>query len=379
MPIIGMTDRESLKMAFPQVGVLNKGAPKNKSSPGKDMPTFRFTGFTPGAQKAWDAAFPEPPESLRVYLAYPTADEAFPTYKAAFKASRMTHRCDGETTSLLYNESRRGYDKSPHKCPGGCVETGDLKVVIPELIEAGYVGPVILRTHAKWDCINLTSELLAAEQEASMAGADLKGIEFRLYKRYESKPSPGGGRQNHWLLHIAPEARWIQDRMREARAHAMGEVLEMDVRRVNPDTGEVTYERAETVPVVQKRITDGEVVSENGSDVGEQVPEVGQDPPRKADTIPEKEDRVQEKGPQAPSGKLATIKTGRWREAAMSFVAKSGGLYEDEKGNPLMVDILQDLAAAGYETLTEDNLDEGLNRLLDLIAGTTIAQETLPL
>ena len=175
MPIKNLTD--NVIPRFPRLGKLRKGGekPTTGNKPGAELNYFRFTSENPAIVAAFTEAYGAQPAMLRVYLPYPSTEMNFATWKEAWAAGGLVHRCDGETCQIWRTPDGK-YSQQPKPCPGGCKEVGRLEVILPELITAGYVGYVTLETHSLHDLMNITATLEAVRQSAQDRPNGLQGI-----------------------------------------------------------------------------------------------------------------------------------------------------------------------------------------------------------
>lgn len=241
MPVIGLTDRDSLLGIYPVLGKLRKGSEKKlvKSKKtgemvkiyGDDLPYFRFTSKRPDGneiERIFQKAFGNKPDRLRVILPYATTEENFPTWREAWKGKKariLLHRCDGQNTILLRRDDGT-YDKEPHPCPGGCELRGRLNVVIPELLEADLLGTVTVETGGKHDSVNITSVLYRAEESARKHGSTLEGVECVLFKSLEQVVTPEGLPVMKWLIRLAPTTEWARRLLMMAQQNIMGQIAD---------------------------------------------------------------------------------------------------------------------------------------------------------
>ncbi len=240
--IKGMTDRESITPRFPRLGKLRKGGERIKARNkkgeevwrmGPDLDHFRFVaeGNSPEVAAIFAAAFGPEPRAINVYLPYRSPEDCFPTWCEVWGKSGLVHRCDGETMTLWREGSKMMSGAQP--CAGGHKDNdyrndavGRLQLVIPELIEAGYVGYVVLETHGKHDCVNITSVLRATYDATPRQ--DLRGIPFILRRSQENISVPGWGdradqrsRADKWLVRLEPVADWTRLALEAAKYQAL--------------------------------------------------------------------------------------------------------------------------------------------------------------
>jgi len=233
MPVIGLTD--NIQSRLPRLGKLRKGGEKEKNSKGeevygKDLDHFRFTSDRPEILDAFVEAYGETPRNINVYLPYPTPQQAFPVWSEVWNASGLAHRCDGKNM-IRWLEGDKYIDGSK-PCAGGHTKNdylldavGRLDVIVPELIEAGFVGYITLETHAKNDIVAILATLEAVYQERQENPLGLRGILFNLRRVKENISIPGYGkrsgqrsRADKWLVKLEPAAEWI--RLQIEMAHA---------------------------------------------------------------------------------------------------------------------------------------------------------------
>ena len=237
MPIIGLTD--NVVPRFPRLGKLRKGdeKPQAGNKPGAELEYFRFTSDNPAIVAAFHEAYGNQPAMLRVYLPYPSTEMNFASWKEAWAAGGLVHRCDGVTCQIWRTPDGK-YSQQPKPCPGGCKEVGRLEVILPELITAGFVGYVTLETHSLHDLMNITATLEAVRQSAQDRPNGLQGIEFVLRRKKEriSTPDGKGGRASRekWLVSIEPVPSWAQTYLAMAAS-----TLAIEAPRVDMLTGEV--------------------------------------------------------------------------------------------------------------------------------------------
>ena len=209
-PIIGLTDRGTPQ--FPKIGDIRKGAPKTTNAPGRDLDYFRAVfseGEQDAAAKFFEVYGPEPRE-INVLLPFREIDRNFEAWQEEYTASALIHRCDG-VTCVMWRDDSGQIRHTPKPCPGGCKQTGRLKVIIPELRRLAYVE---VHTTSKWDIVELTANL---ESLAKLTQNGVSGIPLVLKRRPRQVSTPRGGgkrvRQEKWLLSIEAEPRWVDAKL----------------------------------------------------------------------------------------------------------------------------------------------------------------------
>lgn len=242
MPIRGMTDKQSITPRFPRLGKLRKGGERiekvNKDGKkyttwGEDLNHFRFTSPNPDIVTAFEEVYGKEPKSIMVYLPYATPDECFPTWCELWGESGLVHRCDGENMTIWLEGDH--YVKGSKPCVGGHKNNnplddgiGRLSVIIPELVQAGFVGFVTVETHSKNDIVSISSVLAEALQQRGDNPLGLRGIQFQLRRIQENISVPGWGdrkgkrsRTDKWLVRLEPAVEWVRLQLTLDRQRAM--------------------------------------------------------------------------------------------------------------------------------------------------------------
>jgi len=212
MAIKGMTDRQTLKPALPRLGRLRKGGEKtNPKKPGPDLDYFRFTSKNPEIVTAFHNFYGDTPRLINVVIFQDTTEEAFPSWIEAWDASGMVFRSDGNNWLVWREGSQYVTGKKPHEDHPDQFDVGRLEVLIPELLQQGFVGTVTMETHGNHDLRNITSVLYAAERER---GGSLRGAQFILKRVEEEISVPGWGdrsdkrsKAKKWLVKLATPRR----------------------------------------------------------------------------------------------------------------------------------------------------------------------------
>lgn len=256
MAIKGLTDRG---LAFPEIGQIRKGAPKQKNAPGKDLTYFRVE-FAKGEDEAAElfaAAYPEEPREINIMLPFDEIDRQWEAYLEGYTAGRLVARSDGE--KFLYwsdSESMKpkvinGEPYTPYKKdmvvgkdykgkPVYCKPNGRLRVIVPELKRAACM--LVLTTSIN-DIVNLSDQLRAIQ---IMNGGRLSGVPMVLKRRPKqiSVPKEDGSRVRmpKYMLSIEADPKWVRLKMAEMALLALPEI---DPALLLPD-GEVIIEGEST-------------------------------------------------------------------------------------------------------------------------------------
>lgn len=222
MPIRGLTD--TARAVFPVIGKLRKGGPRPESGnrPGPDLDHWRFVTDRPEILDAFERAYGEEPRDLDIYLPYARVEDNFTTWKEAWSAGGLRHRCDGEVCTVWLQEDGT-YSTEPVACPGGCKEVGRLSVILPALLRIGHVGAVTMETQSLNDIMAIQGALLATVEARNHE--DLRGIGFRLRRVRQRISTPGKNgrriRRDKWLVKLEPAAIWIRAQLQAAEARAL--------------------------------------------------------------------------------------------------------------------------------------------------------------
>lgn len=204
MAIIGITDKHA---AFPEIGSIRKGAKKtDEKKPGPDLDHFRFVADTE-TMRVFRELFGDKPQEIRFMSPFDKTDEIFEAWKEEYAASSLKHRCDG-VNCVMWLQPNGQYSTAPKPCPGGCKQTGRLKIIIRELNRLGYIT---VHTTSIWDILTIHQNLSAIE----MLCGSLRGIPLVLkrVKRAISTPSGSNGgrvRREKWLLSIEAAPEWVE-------------------------------------------------------------------------------------------------------------------------------------------------------------------------
>jgi len=240
MPIIGLTD--DVQPRLTRLGKLRKGGEKTASGFGADLDHFRFTSDRPEIEAAFEHAFGKEPRSVLVYTFSESTEQVFSTWCEIWDKSGLVHRCDGQTMSIWRNGDK--YARGVKPCAGGHDKNdprndvvGRLEVVVPELIEAGFVGTVTMETHSLNDIVAIAASLeYVRVQRRTLAGAA-----FNLRRVKENISVPGWGdrkgqrsRADKWLVKLEPVAEFALRQLAQ-----VSEFLIEAPRNVDSETGEI--------------------------------------------------------------------------------------------------------------------------------------------
>jgi len=308
MAIKGMTGHDN-QVRFPRIGKLRKGAASPSGGGiGKELPYFRFVGEIPGATERFEELYGPGPAALTVYLPYATVEENFSTWREEWVAGGLKHRCDGETCTIWLKPDGT-YSREPRQCPGGCKQVGRLSVILPDMIEAGYVGQATAETHSINDLVSIDALLRFVAEGRRHNPMGLRGVQFVLRRVQEEISTPGKNgnrtRRPKWLMKLEPAADWMaaqlalqaaaEERERlalagPARAAIPARTQTMNGRTVDTQTGEVidADPPEEDDEVIEGEISEPE--ADEGAEGAEGVPtcpkcggEMWDNRPRKAE------------------------------------------------------------------------------------------------
>lgn len=241
MPIKGLTDRG---LAFPQIGVLRKGAPKDPSGnkPGQDLKYFRVVFDEAEKESAQNflAAYGQQPARINIMFPFNDLDQIAQFWLEAYTAGRMVARSDGRTFQYLVNtetgevvvknglhvktgepvpykpdepvgwyKNQRTNKMEPILCKG----VGRIRIVVPELHRFAYL---LLMTTSVHDIANLSDQLQAIWEGS---GHRIAGIPLILQRKPRMVSCPDTNdrtrrvRREKWLLSIEPNPDWVERRL----------------------------------------------------------------------------------------------------------------------------------------------------------------------
>lgn len=241
MPIKNLTD--NVIPSFGVIGKLRKGGEKieikvegkTRFKYGEDLDHWRFTSDRPEVEAAFTNAFGEKPRNIKVFIPHATPEEAFSTWCEVWSATSLQHRCDGETAFIWLENGK--YKRGSKPCPGGHKDgdplndaVGRLNVIIPELVQAGYVGYVTMETHGKHDILSISKSLQAVYESRRDNPLGLRGVMFDLRRVQEEVSTPGFGAQaeagkrskvKKWNVKLEPAADWVRLQLEMAHNQTM--------------------------------------------------------------------------------------------------------------------------------------------------------------
>ena len=191
MPIKGLTDRDrDFGQGLPCLGRIFKGEPKGENRPGRDLKYFRIA-FTPQYEymaPVWRKVYgDQPTEFKNVYLAGGTPDDAFPTWKEAWRSGAMMRRCNGHEIVRWFDEASQTYRSDPKPCLGkcDCKNSGRLRIFLPDLMlavsqqlgaENSVLGYFAISTTSVYDILAIHSAL----SDLYTLKGTVSGIQMRL-------------------------------------------------------------------------------------------------------------------------------------------------------------------------------------------------------
>ena len=224
MPIKGLTDRPA---AFPEIGRIRKGAPKETNKPGADLTYFRveFDEEEKKATAVFHKTYGGTPSELNILLPFNSVDENFDAWREAYVAGGLIHRCDGERVWYEIDPKtgeRLVVNGIPEKAcdrSAKCKPTGRLKVLIPELQRLAYLTVLTGSTH---DVMNMARQLEALLQ----INGKLAGVPLKLRRRPVKISTPSGtdgkrARRTKSLLSIEADPEWVRHKLLSMKAAAL--------------------------------------------------------------------------------------------------------------------------------------------------------------
>jgi len=341
---------------FPRLGKLRKGGEKSSTgSYGPDLDHFRFTSENPDIVRAFYDAYGPKPALVQAYLPYASWDECFTYDCEVWGKSGLSHRCDGETMSVWLEGSK--YVRGSKPCAGGHTKDdplrdaiGRLYLIVPELIQAGYSGYVVLETHSKNDLLHIISVLKNTQQLRGENPLGLRGILFNVTRAKENISVPGFGkteggrtRVDKYLVKITPAPEWVLLSMNMNAAAQLG-------------TG-----KAEIVPELPETTTAaGYVVDVNTGEIIEDAEFIPA--PTTPAGVPAQPEPVQTAAPAPVENKISAAVT-----AAMIMTTPKGAMLKDLSVDELMAlkKWLADSARTPDQRQKYGKLADATNTMLD--------------
>jgi len=352
MVIKGLTDNGNT--GFPILGKLRKGAKKTQEGrPGKDLPDYwRFTSETPGVTEAFEAVYGTEPNKLTVFLPYPKMSDNWDTAKELWSGGQvLQHRCDGEKCSQWLDENSGEYVAAerdgvePIPCPGGCKEVGRLEVILPALVDAGFVGTVTAETHSINDIVAIERALRAGDMLLTQWGWRVSQVPWFLYRSTKTigRPRTAKERANKSLksvrgttdkslVFITPDAEWMSAQVKAVQEHARTGLpapaikkIEMNAQQARDEalpaprteSGLLKDEDIVTVNPATGEILDDEPPPSKEPDPWDDDPDSGQD-----DIIPELSNKAEFW--EWAQGRFASLPERELADACRSATAETG-------------------------------------------------------
>lgn len=236
--------------AFPDIGQLRKGLPKNEQGHvGKDLKTrFRILFFAGDENKASRERFQQVHkdeieilpngdmliERLTIFLPFPDPFECFDSSYEAYTAGRMVARADGEkflrwvdtaTGEVKVNNGEPFTEFEPGQIVGSyqnkngkkevirAKAVGRLRVVLPELARLAYVT---LHTTSIYDVVRITEQLKAIHWISQFLPGrhGVAGIPIVLSRRMTkvtwTQADGSARRVEHGLINLEIDQGWVE-------------------------------------------------------------------------------------------------------------------------------------------------------------------------
>ena len=235
--------RRDARTELPSMGELRKGGerPEDGRRPGQDLDYWRFTSEDPEIVAAFEAEYGTEPQAISVMFPNSDIDDNWEAWQEEWNASALIHRCDGETC-VLWLKPDGTYSDEPKPCPSGCKPSGQLRVLLPDLYQYGYVRPVRMLTHSIHDILTIEGAL--AYIASLCHGGDLRGARCILQRVPRSISTPGKdgkrARRQKWLIQLVPDAEFVRQRMAQLEAKQYTMALPSGPRMdVDAETGEI--------------------------------------------------------------------------------------------------------------------------------------------
>jgi len=245
---------EKLRIAFPEVGTIRKGAQKQKrtidgrevETVGKDLSDrFRVT-FYPGtediAARFFNAYDTFTPHHIRAMIPFRSVWDAWSQANEAYNFGRLIAKADDDRFITLRDPLtseyivRNGEPLRPY-IPGESIDyhskgkqyslklrpTGRLRLFLPE---TGRLVMFTLKTTSYYDCLNIEQHLGALQAIAdALNSGNAAGIPIHVYRaeREVTRNQPDGSAQRvkKWLVHIESDPEWVKAAVRRLAEFAI--------------------------------------------------------------------------------------------------------------------------------------------------------------
>ena len=219
---------------FPRLGRVRKGAPHSREDVLAhkrmvELAYFRLDTDREDVRQAW-ARLGAEPKRLHIIFPYPEMDRCWSYWQVEHDGRGLVHQCDGETM-VRWRKPDGTYSTEPRPCPyaghpelrtedhPGCKPNGQLRFMVKEVLQQGFVGYLELVTGSWADIRNITNCL---EQIITIHHVtDLTGLECDLYRQEEEISYMRGGvrkRSRHHVVYLEPSAEWVLRQMARERA-----------------------------------------------------------------------------------------------------------------------------------------------------------------
>ncbi len=301
MPIKGVSDKG---LGFPQIGRIKKGEMRpTKKTKGLskdkqvmrpvDLDYFKIEfekGFEHLSEKFF-AVYPPEPTSINIRLPFNDIKEMWDPFMEAYTASRMLarsdgpaeeggivlYRCDPKTGEpvVLNGKNIKTGEVEPHPADnvagydykGNPVEyspIGRLKVIVPELEEAGYM---LMLTGSWNDCENISQQLAGIKE---LNNGVIKGVPLNLMRSDQKVMAPIDGKKvrvTKSLVSVIADSDWVSVRMAADKQNAFP-VLQAAAKMLEPRY-DLPENETEALPEIthpdnwgKDKVIEGEVVPE---------------------------------------------------------------------------------------------------------------------
>lgn len=314
-------------ISFPEVAIIHKGTPKQRLKKGekiveiqgKDLKDKFRIHFLPGTEDARSAfheknaknyvkygdkfTIPDGYEvsSMRVVVPAPSVWDAWDYGNEVYNAGRRIALADDSHYISLRDPLTGEYivkDGKPFRpfTPGDTItykrKVGDeektyvlkmkshgrLRLVLEDLVNAGQLVQVTLKTQSYYDCQNISKQLAGIQNLADMInGGNAGGIPLLVYRAEAdvtwNKPEGDAQRVKQWFVNIKADPNWVRFAFAQLNKHALSESVVENmmlpahsvVGNVNPESE--TFEDGDEEPIEAEGV---EVPEEQSPQVGDE-------------------------------------------------------------------------------------------------------------
>jgi len=221
-------DGSPLEASWPRICKARKGGAKVDGKRGPDLTYWRFVSDDPAVAEIMEAIFATEEvdgvlraRSVRGLLFHDTVEDAYDVWRKQYgKSENLVHSCDGLNCNRWWDEKALAYSTEPIPCPELdkpddkrlCQPQGRLRLLVPELMEHGFVGYVEFLADGDIDIPAITRQLAAIKAMSPQNSLDGVPVIVKRVKKTVPTPARQGfprGRKESWLVEVVADPTWI--------------------------------------------------------------------------------------------------------------------------------------------------------------------------